>query len=269
MRPGQPTEHATVENFARLHIQNGIATVTINRPDRHNALHIAAHRDLAAVFDQLAADQTLRAVILTGAGERAFCAGYDLRENLETGRMEIPSSGFGGLTFRTDFPVPLIAAVNGIAMGGGFEMALACDLILASETASFALPEPKVGWAALGGGLQRLPRAIGTKRAMAMILTGRTVSAQEGLALGFVNEVTAPRDLLARTSAWVAEIAACAPLAVRCSKAVAYASLDQPDLASALDVRNYDLVDPMMRSDDALEGKKAFAERRKPHWTGH
>lgn len=254
--------------FSRTDLHEGIATVTLARPERHNALHPAAHHELAATFDRLAADESIRCVILTGAGNKAFCAGYDLRDNLETGVMEIDPSGFGGLTFRTDFPHPLIAAVNGVAMGGGFEMALACDIILAAETARFALPEPKVGWLALGGGLQRLPRAIGTKRAAAMVLTGRTVGAAEGQALGFVNEVLAPDALMPRAQALAREIAACAPLAVRATKAALYAGLDQPTLAAALDPASYPDAGAVMTSEDAAEGKRAFAERRSPRWTG-
>jgi crotonobetainyl-CoA hydratase len=255
------------EIFARLDIADGIATVTIDRPSRLNALHPAAHYQLGEIFDRLPDNPDIRAVILTGAG-KAFCAGYDLKDNLETGSVDLPGSGFGGLTFRTDYPLPLIAAVNGVAFGGGFEVALACDLIIAADTALFALPEPKVGWAALGGGVQRLPRAIGIKRALSMILTGRTVTAAEGQQLGFVNDVTTATELLAVARRWAAQIVECAPLAIRCSKQVAYASLDQPDFATALDLATYPTAKGLFTSKDAVEGKRAFVERRKPVWTG-
>ncbi len=258
----------SLSQFIAVSRSQGIATVTINRPDRHNALHPTAHYELESCLDALAADESVRVVILTGAGDKAFCAGYDLRDNLETGVMDIPSTGFGGLTFRTDFPHPLIAAVNGVAMGGGFEMALACDLLLASTSARFALPEPKVGWMALGGGIQRLPRDIGSKRAMGMILTGRTVDAAEGLSLGFVNEVLAPDALMARAQALAEEITACAPLAVRYSKRAFYDSLAQADLARALDPATYPYAMTVIESEDGVEGKRAFAERRAPVWTG-
>ena len=157
--------------------------------------------------------------IVTGAGERAFSAGNDLKRQAGGGEMRSPPSGFAGLTSRFDLAKPLIAAVNGVAMGGGFEIALACDLIIASEIAVFALPEPRVGLAALAGGLHRLPRAIGMKRAMGMILTGRRVGAVKGTELGFVNEVVAPGDLMAAAPALGPQIGEASPMSVRASKA--------------------------------------------------
>lgn len=256
------SEHFTVAREA------GVVTIMFNRPERRNALHPPAHHALEAQFDALAADDSVRVVILTGAGGKAFCAGYDLIDNLETGRLEIAAKGFGGLTFRTDFPHPLIAAVNGDAMGGGFEMALACDIIVAARHARFALPEPKVGWVALGGGIQRLPQAIGTKRAAEMILTGRIVGAEEALALGFVNAVHDAEALMDHVRSIAESIQACAPLAIRASKAALYAGLDQPDLATALDPATYPLARIVLDSADAAEGKRAFAERRPPRWKG-
>lgn len=254
--------------YHHLTVAQGIATLTIDRADRMNALHPAAHYALSAVFDRLSARSDVRAVIITGAGDRAFCAGYDLKDNLETGVMELAPTGFAGFNARTDYPLPVIAAVNGIALGGGFELALACDFIIATDHASFALPEPRIGWAALGGGIQRLPRAVGMKRAMDIILTGRTVGAAEGLAIGLVSEVVAPDHLMDAAHRWAAQIVACAPLAIRCSKQVAYASFDLPDLASALDIANHPLAQTVMDSADGVEGKRAFVERRAPNWTG-
>ena len=251
-----------------VRIDGGIATVTIDRQERMNALHPAAHHALQRIFDTLEADEQIRCVVLTGAGTKAFCSGYDLRDNLETGAMDIGDRGFGGLTKRIDYRVPLIAAVNGVAMGGGFEMALACDFIIASSNAKFALPEPKVGWAALSGGVQRLPRAIGIKRAMDIILTGRTVGAEEAFALGLVSEVVAPDELQAAARRWAGQIVACAPLAIRCSKRLAYAGLDQPHPGAALDVEEDEHVKAMLLSEDATEGKRAFVEKRSPVWKG-
>ena len=155
-----------------------------------NALHPAANRELAAAFDEFAADPELWVAIITGAGDRAFSAGNDLKHQAMGGDMSgQPATGFAGLSARWDLDKPVIAAVNGVAMGGGFEIALACDLIIAAENALFALPEVRVGLAAMAGGLLRLPRTIGTKRAMGMILTGRRVPAREGLELGFVTDV--------------------------------------------------------------------------------
>lgn len=254
--------------FSLLSVTAGVATITINRPERMNALHPAAHRELSAQFDRAAADDTVRVVIVTGAGEKTFCAGYDLRDNLETGVMELASGGFAGFNGRTDYPLPVIAAVNGLAMGGGFELALACDFIVASTHATFALPEPKVGWAALGGGVQRLPRAVGMKRALDIILTGRTVGVDEAQAIGLVSEVVAPADLRDAANRWAAQVAACAPLAIRCSREVAYGAFDLPTLADALDISHFPLAQQVMDSEDGVEGKRAFVERRPPVWTG-
>lgn len=254
--------------YATLSIADGIATVTLNRPEQLNALPPRAHHELAALFDRLPGESSIRVVVIKANG-RAFCAGYDLKDNLDGGEIDIPVSGFAGLTWRDDYPLPLIAAVNGLALGGGFELALACDLIIASDDASFALPEPRVGWAALGGGLQRLPRAIGVKRAMGIILTGRPVSAQEGFALGFVNEVVTTDELAEATGRWARQIAECAPLAIRCSKQVAYASLDQPDFKTLINPGSYPSARIMLDSEDALEGRRAFSEKRKPIWKGH
>ena len=167
------TEFCTAERDGHLLI------VTINRPERMNALHPPANFELEGIFNDFAADPDLWVAIITGAGDRAFSAGNDLRWQAEGNKLEVPATGFAGLTARFDLAKPVIAAVNGVAMGGGFEIALACDLIIASDNAKFALPEPKVGLAALAGGLHRLPRQIGVKQAMGMILTGRQVPAAD------------------------------------------------------------------------------------------
>lgn len=253
--------------FSSVEEKDDVATVTIDRPDRMNALHPAAHRELSDIFDYLTGASGLRAVIVTGAGDRAFCTGYDLRDNLETGVMELPPTGFAGFNMRPDYPLPTIAAVNGLALGGGFELALACDFIIASSNAGFALPEPKVGWAALGGGLQRLPRTVGIKRAMDIILTGRMVSAKEAARIGLVSEIVPGPDLLPAARRWADQIIACAPLALRCSREVAYTALDMP-LADALDMDNFPSAKAVMDSEDAVEGKRAFVERRPPRWIG-
>ena len=246
-----------------------ILTVTINRPERMNALHPPANAELAQVFDEFAADPDLWVAILTGAGDRAFSAGNDLRWQAEGNRLTIPDAGFAGLTSRWDLTKPVIAAVNGVAMGGGFEIALACDLIIASETATFALPEPKVGLAALAGGLHRLPRQIGLKRAMGMILTGRHVGAAEGQQLGFVNEVVAPADLMGAARRWAAMIGDCSPMSIRASKSAVHTGLDEATLRAAYETQmSYPAVGAMLRSEDFREGPMAFAQKRKPVWAG-
>lgn len=255
--------------FCTLAKEGRLWIVTINRPDVMNSLHPPANHELAAVFDAFAADKEAWIAIITGAGDRAFSAGNDLKYTASGGAMSVPASGFAGLTSRFDLTKPVIAAVNGVAMGGGFEIALACDLIIAAETATFALPEPKVGLAALAGGLHRLPRQIGLKQAMGMILTGRRVSAAEGQALGFVNEVCPAADLMTRARAWADQILENSPMSVRASKDAVQRGLDEPSVAAALAAQNsYPAVAAMYRSADLREGPLAFAQKRKPEWKG-
>ena len=245
---------------------DNIMTVRINRPDRLNALHPLANAELGEVFDDFAADDEMWVAIVTGEG-RGFSAGNDLRYQAEGGERVPTPRGFGGLTSRFDMNKPVIAAVNGVAMGGGFEIALACDLIIASENAKFALPEPKVGLAALAGGLNRLPRQIGPKRALGMILTGRHVGPEEGKDLGFVNDVVPHDQLMDAAMDWAKQICACAPLSIRASKDVVYKSVDSSSLQDAMEAK-YDTVKAMVGSADFVEGPKAFAEKRAPNWQG-
>jgi enoyl-CoA hydratase/carnithine racemase len=191
--------------YSKLEKEGKLWIITLNRPEKMNALHSPAHFELEEIFNNFSSDDDAWVAIITGIGDRAFCAGNDLRYQAEGGKLERNPMGFAGLTSRFDLNKPLIAAVNGVAMGGGFEIALACDLIIASESARFALPEPKVGLAALAGGMHRLPRQIGMKRAMGMMLTGRTVGAIEGLDLGFVNEITKPEELMNGMFAYVSK----------------------------------------------------------------
>jgi crotonobetainyl-CoA hydratase len=247
----------------------GVTTITLNRPEVMNALHSAAHFEMDEALNAFAADPEQWVGIITGAGERAFSAGNDLKWQATGGEMRSPPSGFAGLTSRFDLSKPLIAAVNGVAMGGGFEIALACDIIIAADTAVFALPEPRVGLAALAGGLHRLPRAIGLKRAMGMILTARRVLAREGLELGFVNEVVPAAELMATARRWAAEIAACSPMSIRASKAAVLRGLDEATLEAAIRGQSrYPDVAALFRSEDFVEGPRAFAEKRAPQWKG-
>lgn len=252
--------------YCSIEKDNHIMTVTLERPDRLNALHPPANAELGEVFDDFANDDDMWVAIITGRG-RGFSAGNDLRYQAEGGERVPMPRGFAGLTSRFDLQKPVIAAVNGVSMGGGFEIALACDLIIASEKALFALPEPKVGLAALAGGLNRLPRQIGSKRALGMILTGRHVSAEEGLALGFVNEVVPHDDLMNAAKRWANDICQCAPLSIRASKDVVYRSLDCASLEESMKVA-YESVKAMTKSEDFIEGPKAFSEKRPPNWKG-
>lgn len=255
-------EFTTVEKDGHLTI------ITINRADRMNSLHPPANEELAAIFDEFEADPEQWVAIITGAGDRAFSAGNDLVYQAQGNPVTVPETGFAGLTSRFGMTKPVIAAVNGVAMGGGFEIALATDIIVASENAIFALPEPRVGLAALAGGMQRLPRQIGLKPAMGMMLTGRRVSAAEGKELGFVNEVVPEGQALEGAKKWAAMILECAPLSVRATKQVAMENFAKPDLKDSLNAGDYSAVIDMFKSEDMKEGPKAFAEKRAPNWQG-
>ena len=246
-----------------------VLTVTINRPEVMNALHPRANAELAEVWDEFAADPEMWVGIITGAGDRAFSAGNDLKHQASGGDMSgMPASGFAGLTSRFDLDKPVIAAVNGVAMGGGFEIALACDIIVASDKATFALPEPRVGLAALAGGLQRLPRMIPLKQAMGMILTGRRVDAAEGKELGFVTDVVPHDQLMEEAKRWSAMILECSPVSVRASKQTVMRSLDIPSLEESTKLGQYPAIGDLLRSEDFIEGPLAFAQKRPPEWKG-
>lgn len=245
----------------------GVLTVTIDRPAVRNALNRSAHRELGQVFDGFATDDTLRVAVIRGAGNRAFCAGSDLKEKLDSSPDKYPDGGFAGLTHRFDLDKPVLAAVNGHALGGGLEIVLACDLAVAVESAEFGFPEPLVGLAALSGGIHRLMRQIAYKPAMGLLMTGGRIDAAAALQLGLVNEVVPPSSLGAAVDRWVSRILRCAPLAVQATKQVARRSLDDVSLASALR-RDYPAVAAMLASRDAIEGPRAFAEKRAPDWTG-
>lgn len=254
--------------FCQVERNGRLLIVTIDRPEAMNALHPPGSAELAGVFDEFTADPDLWVAIITGAGGRAFSARNDLKYQAAGGDRSLrPATGFGGLTSRYDLTKPVVAAVNGVAMGGGFEIALACDLIVASANAVFALPEVRVGLAALGGGLHRLPRTIGVKRAMGMILTGRQVSAAEGQELGFVNEVVAEGEALAAARRWAELILEASPMSVRASKQAVYQGLEHTGVKAASGV-NYRAVEDMLRSQDYVEGPRAFAAKRLPRWSG-
>ncbi|MBN8485456.1 MAG: enoyl-CoA hydratase/isomerase family protein [Sphingomonadales bacterium] len=247
---------------------NGVRTITLNRPDVLNAINADMHWELEEAFNAYAAAPDEHVCVVTGSG-RAFCAGTDLKAAVAEGRRPYPPHGYAGLIERFDCPKPIIAAVNGLALGGGFELALACDVIIAAESASFGLPEPLVGAVALGGGLHRLARQIPLKQAMGLILTSRRVAAAEGLRLGFVNEVVADADLGAAIERWCAEILRASPVSIRTSKAVMLQGLAEPGIEAAMKAQpTYPAFQAWQQSEDAREGPLAFAEKRQPQWKG-
>jgi enoyl-CoA hydratase/carnithine racemase len=260
----------TTETFkyCRFERDGAILTITIDRPEVLNALHPEAHYELARAFDLYGAEPELHVAIITGAGDRAFCVGTDLKVLASTQDHDKPPTGFAGITMRYDLWKPVIAAVNGLCLGGGVEILAACDLAIAADHAQFGLPEPRVGLAALGGGaLQRLARDVPMKHAMELILTARRISAEQAQRMALVNDVVPRTELMARARALANELLECAPLSLQASKQVMLQSLDEPDLASAMSKR-YSAAERMLASEDALEGPKAFAEKRKPRWKG-
>jgi len=251
----------------KVNLADGIFTITISRAAVHNALHPPACREIGAALDLFETSPEASVAIVTGDGEKAFSAGFDLK--YADAHPEIYQDPMIGseITRRTTIGKPVIAAVNGLALGLGFELALACDLIIAAPHARFGLPEPRVGLAAMAGGVVRLAQQIGVKRALSIILTSRMVTAEEGCQAGFVAEV-AVEPLAACARRWALTIAEGGPLSLIASKEMAYRSSDLPDLQTALNPGSYPAVLRLLRSEDAVEGRRAFLEGRKPHWQG-
>ncbi len=251
-------------------IDGHVARVTIDRPHVLNALNRPAHDALSAVWDRLRDTPVVRVAVLTGAGSRAFCAGTDIKDAADARGLDYqisgPVLGAGGLSLRRDLFIPLIAAVNGLALGSGFELALACDLIVAAEHAEFGFPEPRVGMMALDGAMTLLLRQTPLKHAMGLLLTGRRISARDAQAFGLVNEVVAAADLGPAVDRWVADILKCAPLAVGATKQFAVQSRDLPEWAAPRWLPRR--VVEAMASEDAQEGLRAFREKRPPDWKG-
>jgi enoyl-CoA hydratase len=244
--------------------QGATLVVTINRPHRRNAVTRLVSEGIAAAMDRLDGDEALAVGIITGAGG-SFCAGMDLQAFLDGERPELEGRGFGGITERPPCK-PLIAAIEGFALAGGCELALACDLIVAAEDAVFGLPEVCRGLVAGSGGLVRLPQRIPRAIALEYALTGARLPATEAHGWGLVNRITAPGGALAGARALAESICANGPLAVAMTKRIVTESQSWP--AAELWSRQAPLVDAVLASEDAREGSLAFAEKRAPVWRG-
>jgi enoyl-CoA hydratase/carnithine racemase len=257
--------------FCRVDRDGHLLVVTLDRPDVRNALHRAASDELDQVWTTFEADPGLRVAILTGAGDKSFSAGYDMKAAAESTKgsdflATRHPRGLGGLTLRYDMCKPLIAAVNGFALGGGLELALACDIIVAAGHAEFGFPEPRVGRMALEGGMHRLARSIPLKTAMGMLLTGRRISAEEAYRIGLVNEVVPLADLMPAARRWADQIVLCAPLSVQATKESVMAGLSLP-LPAAVGLVPRTMA-KALASEDQAEGVNAFREKRAPRWSG-
>lgn len=252
-----------------VEIREPVAVVTLNRPKVLNALNAATLRDLGAAIEELAANSAVRAVLLTGAGEKAFAAGADIQELAAVSAIDGHALSLRGQALFDRIEScgkPVIACINGFALGGGCELALACTLRIASETAKFGQPEVKLGIIPGYGGSQRLPRLVGKGAALKMILTGEMVPAQEALRIGLVEEVVAPGELLARGEQIAGTIAAQAPLAIEKSLEAVHAGYDLP-LRQALDLEA-SLFGLCCATGDKAEGTGAFLEKRQAAWKG-
>jgi dehydration protein DpgD len=252
-----------------------LAVVTLARPHVLNAMNDQMHRELKAVWEDLEEDPNVWVGLVKGEGARAFSVGQDLKElAAKNPAPGVPLSTMGSsgkpgaprLTDRFDITKPLVAQVSGFALGGGFELAMACDIIIASTDAEFGLPEVRLGLVAGAGGLFRLPRQVPLRIALGYAMTGRRMSAAEAFSWGLVNETVAPEDLPEATSRWVDDLIAAAPLAVRAAKEAVHRAQDVP-LPEAF-TQHYALEELRRVSQDAIEGPRAFVERRSPMWRG-
>jgi enoyl-CoA hydratase/carnithine racemase len=254
----------------RFTAENHVARITIDRPDRMNAIDETSEAELMRIWAAIEKDTEVRCVVLTGAGDRAFCTGADMKQSGNKTGLEYwaaaRAGGFGGLSLRETLDVPVIARVNGHALGGGFEMVLGCDIVVAADNATFGLPEPRVGRLALDGGIAQLPRRIPHVLAMGMLLTGRRVPAAEAFRFGLVNEVVPQTGLDAAVEKWVAEVLACAPLSVKAVKQmVRRGARLSPQEAQML---RLPALIAALQSTDQEEGVQAFVEKRAPQWQG-
>ena len=247
----------------------GVATITLNRPDVHNAMNEAMRRDLVRCFESLATDDTVRVIVVTGGGDKAFSAGADIREFTAP---QVPTA-FREQRRRLDFRTamdrcwqPIIAAIRGYAFGGGLELALACDIRIASADSRLGLTEVDLAIIPGGGGTQRLPRVVGRGKALELILTAARIDAAEALRIGLVERVAPAGEALKAAQELAATLAAKAPVALRYAKEAVTKGLELP-LADGLRLEN-DLATLLRTTEDRVEGARAFLEKRTPRWQG-
>jgi len=258
----------------QFEVKDKVAWITLNRPAAMNSINPELRWQLSEHLNEVENNDDIWLAVITGAGEKAFCAGADLKHRaMERNATSEQLAKWRQLAQETKhiierwhFKKPLIAMVNGYALGGGLEIAMACDIIVAADHAEFGLPEPRRGLIAGSAGVHRLPRQIGLKPAMGYLLTGRHMSAMRAFQLGLVNEVVPGNELTDTVKGYVDDILRCAPLAVRATKEAAVKGLDHP-LAQAFYTR-YEGEVARQQSADALEGPRAFAEKRSPQWQG-
>jgi crotonobetainyl-CoA hydratase len=254
----------------RLEIADHVARVTIDRPQVLNAVDEATEAELQAIWTRLENEPDVRAIVLTGAGDRAFCAGADLSNAGAKSGLDYWASprpgGFGGIALRTTLDVPVIARVNGHALGGGFEMVLGADIVIAAEEATFGLTEARVGYLPLDGGMVLLQRQVPFKLAMGLMLTARRFPAREVASWGLVNEVVPRAQLDEAVDRWLADVLACAPLSLRAIKQTVRRTAHLS--AQEAQAQRLPALLAALRSEDGAEGVRAFREKRKPVWTG-
>ncbi|MFN8098741.1 MAG: enoyl-CoA hydratase-related protein [Dermatophilaceae bacterium] len=251
-------------------VEDGAAIVTITRPERYNAFRGQTVEELIKAFRLAWADHAVRAVILTGTGEKAFCTGGDVKQRAETGDYGPTESGMFEISYLQklirDIPKPVIAAVNGVAIGGGHVLHVLCDVSIASETARFGQAGPRVGSFDAGFGTAYLARVVGEKKAREIWFWCRQYSAQEALAMNLVNKVVPPDRLMAEAKAWAAEIAALSPTAIRFCKQSFNADTDHQAGFSNMAMT---ALDAFATSAEGMEGARAFAEKRSPDFAPH
>ncbi|WP_157219244.1 enoyl-CoA hydratase-related protein [Flavisphingomonas formosensis] len=252
--------------FCRVERDGAVLIVTMAYPEKLNALVPESHRQMVAIFNAFEADPDLHVAILTGEG-RAFCAGSDISAYVAGTNLPLPPEGGGGLTYHRALTKPVIAAINGLCMGGGFEIALSCDVLIADETAVFALPEPRVGAAALGGGLVQLARKLPPSLALSLALTGDRLSATDALRFGLVSALAPAGQVVEEARALARRMLRCSPLSLRITRHILRMAIEGAP-TEEIDRAETELRRESMASADFAEGMAAFLEKREPVWTG-